>query len=259
VIEEVGEGVGDWRPGDRVMALVAGGGHATRVVVPAGQLMAVPEGLELGGAAALPEAGLTAWTNLVAEGGLAAGQSVLVTGATGGMGTMAVQVAHHLGARVLAAGRDRERLEPLRKLGVDALVTAGESLTEEVRRATGGRGVDLVFDLVGGAELPRALEALAPRGRLVLVGLLAGRTATLDLGDVLRRRLRLQGSVLRARPREEKARLVAAFTAFALPLLTAGTLRPVVGRSFPFERIGEAYEALRTGGVGGKIVVEVAE
>lgn len=257
VVAEVGEGVSGWRPGDRVMALLAGGGHATRAVAPEGQLMAVPGGMDLTAAAALPEAGLTAWTNLVVEGELKPSQSVLITGATGGMGTVAVQVAHHLGARVLAAGRDRERLVPLRELGADALVVLGEGLEEEVRQATGGRGVDLVFDLVGGDGLPRCLAALAPQGRLVLVGLLAGRTASVDLGDVLRRRLRLQGSVLRSRPRGEKARLVAGFAAFARPLLEAGKLRPVVGRVFPFERIPEAYEALRAGGVAGKVVVEV--
>lgn len=258
VVEAVGEGVEGWRPGDRVMALLAGGGHATKVAAPAGQCMPIPAGLSFAEAAAVPEAGLTAWTNLVAEGGLERGETVVITGASGGMGTMMVQLARELGARVLAAGRSVERLEPLRELGADALVELGEGFAERVRQVTGRRGVDLALDLVGGSHLPRSLAALAPRGRLVLVGVLAGRSAEIDLGDVLRRRLRLVGSVLRARSRGEKAELVGAFARFALPRLADGRLRPQVDRVLPFERIGEAYEVLRTGGVAGKVVVEVS-
>jgi putative PIG3 family NAD(P)H quinone oxidoreductase len=259
VIASLGDGVEGRKPGDRVMALLAGGGHATRVAVPAGQVMAIPEGLDLVQAAALPEAGLTAWTNLVVEGGLHNGQSVLISGAASGVGTMAIQVARELGARVLVAGRSRERLERLQPLGAEEIFVLGEGLPQAVRERTGGEGVDLVLELVGGEHLPRHLQALAPRGRLVLVGLLAGRTCELDLAEVLRRRLRIVGSVLRGRSRAEKAGLVAAFADFAGPRLADGRLRPVVDRVVPFDAILEAYEALAAGGLLGKLVVRMPD
>jgi putative PIG3 family NAD(P)H quinone oxidoreductase len=254
-IAVVGEGVDRWQVGMRVMALLAGGGQATRVAVPAGQLLPLPENLTFVEGGALPEAGLTAWTNLVAEGGLVTGEVVLITGATGGMGTFAAQLAQELGARVIAAARDAGRLELLRSLGITELVTDDDELPARVREATGGQGVDLVFDLVGGSRLPAHLAALKKGGRLVLMGMLAGRTAELDLEALLRRRLRIIGSVLRARSRHEKARLVAGFGAFAVPRLRAGSLRPVVDRVLPLENAALAYAALANGGGFGKIVL----
>jgi putative PIG3 family NAD(P)H quinone oxidoreductase len=259
-ILELGEGVdrsGPWHPGARVMALLGGGAHAERVAIPVGQLMPLLDSFSYLQGAALPEAGLTAWTNLVVEGDLQSGETVLITGATGGMGTMFVQLAHELGARVLAAGRTRERLEPLRAMGADGICLLGNDLPERAREQNGGRGIDLVIDLVGGAGLPTHLAALRERGRLVLVGLLAGRKVEVDLGDLLSRRLRLRGSVLRARPREEKARLVAGFSDFALPRLADGRLRPVIDRVFPFADVASAYAALAEGGAAGKIVLAV--
>ncbi|HXO20452.1 MAG TPA: NAD(P)H-quinone oxidoreductase [Thermoanaerobaculia bacterium] len=261
-IAAVGEGVdpeGVWKVGTRVMALLGGGGHGTRAAAPVGQLMAIPENLSFVQAAALPEAGLTAWTNLVAEGRIEAGEAVLVNGATGGMGTMFVQLASELGARVIAAGRHPGRLERLRDLGIHDLVSDDDGLPERVRERTGGQGVDLAIDLVGGPAFGRCLAALRGRGRMVLVGLTAGRRADVDLGVLLSRRLRVFGSVLRARSREEKARLVADFTAFALPRLADGRLRPVIDRVLPFERIAEAYAALAKGGVAGKVVLEMGK
>jgi putative PIG3 family NAD(P)H quinone oxidoreductase len=258
VVAAVGAGVEGFRPGDRVMALLAGGGQAERVAVPAGQLMPLPEGLSFEEGAALPEACLTAWTNLVAEGGLEAGETVLVTGATGGVGTMAVQLARELGARVLAAGRSRERLTPLADLGAEALLPGEPRLAREVRERTEGRGAGLVFDLVSGELLPEHLAALRDRGRLILVGLMAGSRTELDLAEVLRRRLTIRGSVLRSRPRSEKAALVAAFLTFAAGRLADGRLRPVIHRIFPFEEVADAYRELAAGGVLGKVVVRVA-
>jgi putative PIG3 family NAD(P)H quinone oxidoreductase len=256
-IAAVGEGVERWKVGMRVMALLAGGGQATQVAVPAGQLMALPDNLSFVEGAAIPEAGLTAWTNLVFEGGLVAGEVVLVTGASGGVGSFATQLARELGARVIAAARDRGRLERLRDLGIEHLVTEEEGLAATVRTLGGGRGVDLVLDLVGGCRLPEHLAALKTGGRLVLVGLLAGRSTELDLEAVLRRRLRIIGSVLRSRSRDEKARLVAGFGAFALPPLRAGRLRAVVGRVLPLDAAAEAYAALAAGGEFGKIVLQM--
>lgn len=257
VVERVEADAEGWGPGDRVMALLAGGGHAERVAVPTGQLIRLPERLSFSEGAALPEAGLTAWTNLVVEGGLEAGQTVLITGANGGVGTVAVQVADLLGARVIAAGRSLERLEHLRTLGAEALVVEGENLPSTVREWTRGRGVDLVLDLVGGEHLDAHLGALRDRGRLVLVGLMAGARPRVDLAEILRRRLTVVGSVLRSRSREEKARLVGDFGAFALPFLEDGGLRAVVDRVVSFERIADAYAALEAGGVTGKVVVSL--
>jgi len=256
-IVSVGSGVEGWRPGDRAAALLAGGGHAQRVAVPAGQLLALPRGWSVEEAAALPEAALTAWTNLVVEGVLVAGQTVLISGASGGVGIVAVQLARELGAHVLVAGRDPERLERLRELGAEGVFALADDLPSRVRAATGGRGVDLVLDLVGGAQLGRLLAALGARGRLVLVGLVAGRRAELDLELVLRQRLRLVGSVLRSRSRGEKAELVAGFLAFAAPLLALRRLVPVVERSFEFGRIAEAYAHLEVGRPFGKVVVRI--
>jgi NADPH2:quinone reductase len=250
-------GSGLWQPGARVMALLGGGGHATRVAVPSGQLMPLPGNLSYTDGAAIPEAALTAWTNLVAEGKLEKGETVLISGATGGMGSFAVQLARELGARVIASGRDRDRLEQLRTYGVEEICLAGPRLAQQVLEATNGRGVDLVVDFVGGSELAGHIASLRERGRLVLVGLLAGRKAEVDLGLVLNRRLRIAGSVLRPRTRTEKAGLVSDFNAFALPRLKDGRLRPVIDRVVPFERAAESYKALERGGVFGKIVLSI--
>lgn len=248
---------GLWQPGARVMALLGGGGHATLAAVPSGQLMPLPDNLSFEEGGAIPEAGLTAWTNLVAEGNLQPGEIVLVTGATGGMGSFAVQLARELGARVLASGRDPGRLQQLRDLGVEEICVAGSDLATQVREATGGRGVDLVFDLVGGPSINAHLGALRNGGRLVLIGLLGGSRVEVDLGTVLSRRLKIVGSVLRPRSRAEKAQLVEAFAAFALPRLRDGRLKPVVEKVIPFERAPEAYKALERGGTFGKIVLKM--
>ena len=255
VIEAVGAEVEGWRVGDRVMALLAGGGMGEKVAVPAGQLLPLPERLSFADGAAVPEAAITAWTNLVAEGGLETGETVLINGANGGVGSFAVQLARELGARVLAAGRSLERLEPLRALGIEELLTEGSGLAEEVRRCTDGRGADLALDLVGGEHFGERLAALRDRGRLVLVGVLAGSRAEIDLAEVLRRRLRVRGSVLRSRSREEKAELVGAFRAFADERLADGRLRPLVARTFPFEDVAGAYRAVVEGGTVGKVLV----
>ncbi len=254
-IAELGAGVEGFRPGDRVMALLAGGGQAEEVVVPAGQLMAVPANLSLEEAAAIPEAALTSWTNLVVEGRLRAGETVLVTGATSGIGTFAVQMIRELGGQVVAAARSAERLERLREFGVDRLVPLDADFPAGVRAATGGRGVDLVLDLVAGEWLQPTFECMAEGGRLILVGLTAGRRAQLDLGWLLRRRLRLVGSVLRSRPAAEKAELVRGFAEWGLPRLADGRLRAVVDRHFPLAEAMSAYACLEDQRPLGKIVL----
>jgi len=260
VIAALGPGVAEttsWRVSDAVAALLAGGGHAERVAVPTGQLLPLPRGWSFEEGAALPEAALTAWTNLVEEGRLTAGETVLVTGATSGVGTFVVQLARELGARVLAAGRDPERLERLRPLGADAVFRLGADLGSRLRAATGGHGADLAIDLVGGEHFDRALDALAPRGRLVLVGLMAGRSTEVDLGRILRKGLTITGSTLRPRPRAEKASLVAAFHAFAAPLLAERKLLPVIDRAFDLAAIADAYRYLQQDRPLGKVVVQM--
>ncbi|MDX1631248.1 MAG: NAD(P)H-quinone oxidoreductase [Thermoanaerobaculia bacterium] len=256
-IVEVGDAVESWGVGDRVMALLGGGGHAEEVAVPEGQLMPLPENLSFVEGAAVPEVGLTAWTNLVHEGRMDSGETVLITAAASGVGTFAVQLAFELGARVFVAGRKRERLERLRRLGADVCLDLGKSLPAAVREANGGEGVDLALDLVGGPGFVRTLAALRDRGRVVLVGLLDGSRAEVDLADVLRRRLRIRGSVLRSRSREEKARLVEAFRKVALPRLADARLRPIVDRMLPFEELPEAYRVLKEEEVLGKVVVKM--
>lgn len=251
----VGPGVTEVRVGERYAALLAGGGHAERVAVPTGQLIPIPAGWTSEEAGSLPEAALTAWTNLVAEGTLLAGERVLIAGATSGVGSFAVQLARELGGEVVAAGRDGDRLA---RLGVERTVVLGPHLGPRVRELTGGRGADLVIDFVGGEHLPELLEALAPRGRLILVGLTAGSRATIDLGRLLRDRLRVVGSVLRSRPRSEKAELVRAFRAFGSERLAARTMVPVIDRIFPFSEVRAAYEHLAHGRPLGKVALRLS-
>jgi putative PIG3 family NAD(P)H quinone oxidoreductase len=255
IVERLGEGVVALGPGARVVALLAGGGQAEKVVVPEGQLMPWPGSLSTAEAGGLPEAAITAWTNLVVEGGLVAGETVLVTGATSGVGSFAVQLARELGARVIAAGRSPERLEGLASLGVKEHVLLDDRFAERVDGLTGGKGVDLVLDLVGGAWTAQALTTLAPGGRLILVGLTAGSKANVDLANVLRKRLKIVGSVLRTRSREEKSSLVCAFRAYAAERLERRALLPVIARELPFERAAEAYATLAAGGLTGKVVL----
>lgn len=245
--------------GDRVMALLSGGGHATRVAVPANQAMALPAGWSFIEGAALPEVALTSWTNLVYEGRLARGQTVLITAAASGVGTFAVQLARFRGARVLVAGRSVERLERLRSLGADACFELGNEMAARVMEVTEGRGVDLVLELVGGATLEGSLATLRERGCLVLVGLLGGARAEIDLGTVLRRRLVLRGSVLRGRTASEKAGLVASFQKEVGAALARRELEAVIDRVIPFREVDRAYQELASGGVFGKIVVEMSE
>jgi putative PIG3 family NAD(P)H quinone oxidoreductase len=259
VVVATGTDTTRYRPGDRVMALLAGGGHATLVVVPESQAMPIPDGLGFVEAAAVPEVALTSWTNLVYEGRLERGQSVLITAAASGVGSFAVQVARELGARVIAAGRSLARLERLRALGADELVELGPGLAERVRSHSGGAGVDLVVDLVGGAGFAELPGCTRDRGRIVLVGVLDGTLATIDLGQVLRRRLRIVGSVLRGRSRAEKAGLVASFSDFGLDRLADGRLRPVVDAVLPFDEVADAYRRMEAGGVLGKLVLEMLE
>jgi putative PIG3 family NAD(P)H quinone oxidoreductase len=257
-VAALGEGVEGWRPGDRVMALIAGGGYAELVVVPAGQLMPIPAGLSWTDAAAIPEVFLTAHDNLFTHGRLAAGETVLIHGGAGGVGTAAIQLAKRAGARVLVTAGSAYKLERCRELGTDAGINhREEDFPARVRELTGGHGADLVLDVMGASYLARNLDALAVEGRLVIIGLQGGATAEIDLNQMLRRRLTVIATTLRGRPLEQKAEIVRRFVEEALPGFDDGALRPVVDRVLPLAEAAAAHRAMEAGENVGKIVLAI--
>ena len=252
----LGRGVQGWAVGDRVCALLSGGGYADRVAAPAGHLLPVPAGIDLVDAAGLPEATCTAWSNLVDAGRLRAGEWALVHGGSGGVGSIAIQLAAALGAHVAATAGGPDRVARCVALGAElAIDHRTESVTHAVARGTGGRGVDVVLDVLGAGALAANLEALATGGRLVIIGLQDGRRVDLDLGLLLARRLSVIGTTLRARPDDEKASIVAAVRANVWPMLDDGRLRPVVHARLPLSRAAAAHELLESGQVFGKVLL----
>ena len=255
---EVGPRAERWRPGDRVMGLVGGGAWAEQVVVHGREVMALPEGLDFARAAALPEAFLTAFDALVLQAGLRGGEAVLVHAVASGVGSAAAQLCRALGARCVGTGRTAEKLARAAEWGVaQTVLVEGRppEFARQVREATGGRGADVALDLVGGAYLPETLQALAPRGRAVLVGLVAGARAEVDLGRLLSQRLQLTGTVLRSRPPEEKMALAQAAERHLLPLFAAGALRPVVDAVLPMADARAGLERLARNDSVGKLVL----
>ncbi|MBK7397542.1 MAG: NAD(P)H-quinone oxidoreductase [Myxococcales bacterium] len=250
VIDAVGEGVTGLAVGERVLGLAGGGTYAERIVLPARTVVRMPEGLSFEDAAALPEACITAFDAMVDQGGLSAGERVLVHAVGSGVGTAALQIAHALGATVVGTSRTASKLERATALGLDQAVLAREPKFAE---AVGE--VDLVLDLVGGAYVGESLRCLAPRGRHVLVGLTGGRTTELDLGLLLRNRLRLFGTVLRARPLEEKITAMQRFGKHVLPLVARGLVRPVVEQVLPLARASEAHRLMEADQSFGKLVL----
>jgi NADPH:quinone reductase len=260
-VDAVGEGVTDVRVGDRVFAVVGGGAYAEAVVVHARTLAPIPANLEFVEAAAIPEAFVTAYDAIVLQGGLAAGESLLVHAAGSGVGTAAVQIARAIGARAIGTARSADKLERAKELGLFAGVVPDGTparFADAVRAANGGHGVDVVLELVGGAYVPESLASLADRGRLVLVGLMAGTRADVDLAVVLRRRLRVFGTVLRARPLEEKIAAGQVLARHIAPLFASGALRPIVDRVLPLESAAEAHALMGQNETFGKIVLRVS-
>jgi putative PIG3 family NAD(P)H quinone oxidoreductase len=258
-VDSVGRADGrpGWAVGDRVMGITAGGAYAEYVVIPAGHAVRMPRGYSFVEAAAVPEAFVTAYDALERV-ALRGEEWVLVHAIGSGVGTAVLQLAQARGARCLGTSRSRDKLHRALELGLDVGVnTMTDDLLTDVRRAT-GEGSHAAVDLVGGALFPRTLEALRPRGRLVLVGLTGGRAAQIDLGLILRHRLRIEGTVLRSRPPEEKDELVARFARAVLPLLEARTVRPVVDRAWPFADVESAHAFMAADGNFGKLVVEVS-
>lgn len=245
-----------WAPGDRVAALLDGGGYAQQAIAPAAQVLPVPDGVDLVDAAALPEAACTVWSTLAAAAGLAPGQWLLVHGGSGGVGSLAVQVATALGAHVVATAGGPERTARCRELGAQVAVDhRAEDFVAAVAHATGGRGVDVVLDVVGAAYLERNLAALAVGGRLAVIGLQKGRRAELDLGALLARRLTVLGTTLRSRPAAEKAGIVAAVRTEVWPLVADGRVRPVVHERLPLTEAARSHRMLAAGEVFGKLLL----
>ena len=256
VVAATGEAVRRWRVGDRVCALLTDGGYASRVAVHESHVLAVPDGIDLVEAAALPEALATVWSNLTAPVGLRAGEALLVHGAGSGIGTIAIQVAKLLGARVLVTAGSQAKLDGCRELGADEGIDyRSEDFVSGVHERTGGRGVDMILDIVGASYLARNLAALAPDGRIAVVGLQSGAAAELDLRDVLRKRAVITGSLLRPRSAEDKARILAAVAERVLPAVADGRVRPVVDSVVPFAHAMQAHARLEASDHFGKILL----
>ncbi|EHR48688.1 putative NAD(P)H quinone oxidoreductase, PIG3 family [Saccharomonospora marina XMU15] len=253
-IAEIGEGVSGWKVGDEVCALLAGGGYAQRVAVPAVQLLPVPGEVELVAAAALPEVACTVWSNVVMHAGLSEGEVLLVHGGAGGIGTHAIQVGKALGATVAVTAGSPDRLERCGQLGADITINYREQdFVEEVKRETGG--ADVILDNMGAKYLGRNIDALATGGRLVVIGMQGGTKAELNLGKLIAKRASIAATTLRARPVEEKGEIVAAVREHLWPMVELGTVRPVIGQAFPLERAADAHRALEEGGIFGKILL----
>lgn len=255
-VEALGPGVAHRRVGDRVMGIVGGGAYAEAVVVHEDETLPVPEEMTLEEAAALPEAVLTADDALFTLGGLVADERLLVHAIGSGVGLAALQLGRAAGATVIGTSRTPDKLERARELGLDAGIHVENAVfAGAVRGATDGAGVDLVLELVGGPYLAEDLEAVAPQGRVVLVGLLAGARADLDLGRVLRTRITLVGTVMRSRSRDEKIAVVRAAASRLLPWLEDGRVRPVIDRILPMAEAAEAHRLMETNRNFGKLVL----
>jgi putative PIG3 family NAD(P)H quinone oxidoreductase len=258
VVVEVGRQVTGWNVGDRACALLAGGGYAERVAVPAGQLLPIPEGVSLVEAAALPEVTCTVWSNVMMLAGLRPGETLLVHGGSSGIGTMAVQLARQVGATVAVTAGSREKLARCAALGATILIDYREQdFVAEVRAATDGRGADVILDNMGAAYLGRNVAALATGGRLVVIGLQGGRKAELDLGALLTKRASVHATSLRGRPSQEKAAVVASVVEHVWPLIADGSVRPVIDRSYPLESVAEAHRLVEASGHVGKVLLTV--
>ncbi|MFE7798371.1 NAD(P)H-quinone oxidoreductase [Nocardia sp. NPDC057440] len=266
VIAELGEGVRDWHVGDRVCALLSGGGYAERVVVAATQLLAVPDGLDLGAAAGLPEVAATVWSNLVTTAGLHAGQLVLIHGGGSGIGTHAIQLAVTRGARVAVTAGSQQKLERCKELGASVLINyRDDDFVARIRAeesGAGGPGADIILDNMGAAYLPRNVAALAQHGHLVVIGMQGGVSGELNLAALLGKWGSIHANNVRNRPatgNHSKATIIADLNRQVWPLIADGTIVPVIHAEIPIEDAPEAHRMLDSAETFGKVLLRVRD
>jgi NADPH2:quinone reductase len=258
-VEAVGDGVSKWKAGDRVCALVAGGGYAEYCVAPAPQCLPVPRGMDFIHAAAIPETYFTVWTNVFERGRLQPGESLLVHGGSSGIGTTAIQLALALGSRVFATAGSAQKCAACETLGAERCVNYKDAdFVAVIKQLTGGKGVDVVLDMVGGDYVPRNMDAAAVDGRLVSIAFIAGSIKTqINIFAMMQKRLTLTGSTLRSRAIAEKGAIAAALTRQVWPLLDAGKAAPVIHATFPLEHAADAHRMMESGVHIGKLVLVV--
>ncbi len=258
-VAAVGAGVSRWREGDRVMALLSGGGYADYALADEGSVLSVPEGMGFVEAAAVPETFLTVWHNVFQRGGLKEGETFLVHGGTSGIGTVAIQLAHAFGASVATTVGGEAKAEAARDLGADLAVNyRTDDFVAALKTWQGGRGVDLTLDMIGGDYLPRNIEVAASDGRIVQIAHLNGRRGEVDLFAVMRKRLTLTGSTLRARDKAFKAALCAELEAKVWPLLAEGRVKPLIDTTYPLEKAAEAHAHMDADHIGKIVLVTQA-
>jgi putative PIG3 family NAD(P)H quinone oxidoreductase len=262
-IAALGDGVTQWSAGQPVCALLAGGGYAEYVAVPAAQVMPVPDTVELHEAAALPEVACTVWSNLKMTAQLEADQFLLVHGGASGIGTHAIQLGRAVGARVAVTAGSAEKLELCRSLGAEVAISyRDEDFVERVAAATGGAGADVILDIMGADYLNKNIDTLAIGGRLVIIGMQGGVKTEINLAKLIGKRAGVIATTLRARPvdgRGGKADIVAAVVDNVWPLVADGRVRPVIGAELPIERAGDAHRLLAAGEVSGKVLLRVGD
>jgi len=257
-IVAAGAEVNGWRPGDRVCALVTGGGYAEYVAAPAPQCLPIPRGLTLVEAAGLPETFFTVWVNVFERAGLKDSETLLIQGGSSGIGVTAIQMARAFGHRVFVTAGSADKCAACEKLGASRAINyRTEDFVAVVKALTGGKGVDVILDMVGGDYVPRELACLADDGRLSLIAFLGGTRATIDMTDILRRRLTITGSTLRARSVEVKGAIAQVLKQKVWPLIEAGKIRPVIYRTFGLEEASAAHALMESSAHVGKIILEV--
>jgi putative PIG3 family NAD(P)H quinone oxidoreductase len=255
-VAALGEGVTQWDIGDAVCALLSGGGYAERVVVPAGQLLPAPKTTTLVEAAGLPETVCTVYSNVFLGARLAVGETLLIHGGGSGIGTTAIQLAKHAGARVAVTAGSERKLEACRELGADITINYREDdFVESLMAATDGHGADVILDIIGASYLARNIAALAPDGRIANIGMQQGRKAELDFGALMAKRAAISSTSLRARPKEQKASIVAAVTEHVWPAVEAGLIRPVIDTELPMQQAAQAHRIMAESTHTGKILL----
>lgn len=259
-IAEVGDGAGDWRVGQHVCALLAGGGYADFVAVPAGQVMPIPDAVPLHHAAALPEVACTVWSNLMMTAHLSSGRLLLIHGGSSGIGTHGIQVASALGAKVAVTAGAQNKLDLCTELGAEITINYREE--DFVERVQAEGGADVILDIMGAAYLDRNVDALANEGRMVIIGMQGGVKGELNIGKLLGKRAGVIATALRSRPVDgpgSKSEIVAAVVANVWPMIADGQVRPIIGAEFPIDQARAAHELLASGEVSGKVLLRVSD